>query len=80
MVFNVCVLHGNFEVNCGLEGCFLYILKGVLTSNFMNQMFVILQGRSGLGKCQEDFWKFQILKFNFLYIYFLADAKGQLVL
>lgn len=45
--FDVCVLDGNFEVSCGLEGCAHCSLKGILIGNFKNRMFVILQGRSG---------------------------------
>lgn len=44
---DVCVLDGNFEVSCGFEGCVHCFLKVILIGNFKNQMFVILQGKSG---------------------------------
>lgn len=58
--FDVCVLDGNFEVNCDLEGSSHCILKVILIGNFKNQIFVVLQGRSGSGKCQENFWQFRV--------------------
>jgi len=57
---SLCVLDGNFEANCGLDGTSLCSLKVILIGNFENQMLVKSQRSSGPGKCQEDFWQFGI--------------------
>lgn len=59
----VCVLDGNFEVSCGLEGCAHCFSKVILIGNFKSWMFVILQG--GSGPVPKPILAILYLKFKF---------------